>query len=190
MLSALPRSVASLIWNLTYSVAWTTLPLSFLNTVGDLGIVARGVRWAYGRVEALRPFLDSAAPVIGIVLNFWRRITEPFHAWLGQLLPFAVPVHVADLLIVVVFVAPSIFRVLAAQRDYADAADRNFQARMHERGEVDDEGRLYEPALIATGRESKWNRRMRLRAAILLVGVAVALGAVAATLIGLDWFYS
>lgn len=186
MLRALPRPVAALTENVTYAIAWITLPLSFLNTIADLRIVAEGLQWLYRLAKALRPMLDAAAPILAAILCAWREITEPFHTWLLSWLPFAIPVHLVDLLIVAAFVTPSVIRVLWAQRAHGDAANRNFQARMYERGEVDREGRPYEPAETTTGRESKWHRRMRLRRAQLLVGVAVALAVIAVFLISLD----
>lgn len=185
-LKGLPRPLAALIENVTYAIAWVTLPLSFLNTIADLRIVASTLQWLVVRAEALRPWLDAAAPIIAAIVSTWRQLTEPFHAWLSSWVPFTIPLHLVDLAIVAAFVTPSVLRVLAATRAHREASGRNFQARMYERGEVDEDGTPFEPAETTTGAGSKWRRRMALRRAQILVATASILGIVAMTLIVLD----
>ncbi len=111
----LPKSIGDALWNVTYFIAWITLPASFLSLILDLQLV---IQWAMLALKLL-PDLHTIWDVAVAVVAAWRTFTQPFHDLLTQLVQISLPRAFTDLLIAGSGPVLSVLRYTLAKRAHA-----------------------------------------------------------------------
>ncbi len=109
-LDKLPRALGNVIWNTTYAVAWVTLPISILSAIGDLRIVLQWGARLWDFIERHAHALLPALQAIHGLVQGWRAFFEPVYAWVGGMVPFAIPPAVTDMCIALLVCSPAIAR--------------------------------------------------------------------------------
>jgi hypothetical protein len=192
LIDKLPKSAGDLIWNVTYCVAWITLPLWFVDTLADIQAVVTFISLIMERVTpSIRLALLWMYDLMHPALVAWRTLVAPLHSWLSAVLPFDVPEQVTETVLAFLPAAPALLRVFLARRRHAEAFSRaqslwetnNEEYEDEDEDDPDvrdirDEGaRLYISAASETG--VGWRRLM---GAHVLLAVAMILGLAAALL--------
>lgn len=110
---------------LLYTIfTWLALPASFLSAIGDLQLVMDIGRWILNHSGVLWGVVQAAALVSSNVIEAWRALTQPILELLRDILPFALPRWVFDIVILVVL--PSVRAILAYRA--MQRADSGFKA--------------------------------------------------------------
>ena len=110
LVNRLPKSIGGWVWNVTYILAWITLPYSIASAISDLRIVIEVIGWLYSHLDFLAGIIDWMRPIVVGALDVWRTLTAPIRQFLGALLPFAVEQIYIDLGTIVLVSLPSLVR--------------------------------------------------------------------------------
>ncbi len=113
----LPDSVAAWVWNITYLLAWISIPFTILGTLWDLRLAVQFIYWLFAQLPSLAQFFAPLIEPLSQVLLFWRQITDPLARLMVEWgLPF--PRYLADFAMLGIFLVPSFFRYLFQRLRY------------------------------------------------------------------------
>lgn len=130
----LPQSLADWLWNLTYIMAWVSLPFTIVNVVHDLGIVARFFAWLVTIIPDLSVVYAFLMEPLAEIVRVWRMLTQPIYELLLAFeIPF--PMIVSDFVVLVVLLVPSLIRFFFQRSAY----ERSREARAAKNRELSEE---------------------------------------------------
>lgn len=112
---ALLRQIFGPFWNVAIVFGWITLPLAFINAIGEIRLVITAYSWVIEHAGTLVvDAIEAARPSVKAVIAVWREATAPLRDWLAAVLPFHVPDEAVDLITANAVCAPSLGRLIWA----------------------------------------------------------------------------
>ena len=121
IVTRLPRGIGDIFWNVTYLLAWVSLPYTVMGALRDLSLVLNAVSQLMNALPDYRDLLRSVGSTLTAALEVWRWITEPIRDLIAQMnVPFAA--QLSDLAVLGLLILPSLLRFLFERRNHERAS--------------------------------------------------------------------